>query len=113
MVTLFSQVLDICEVDTDANLQIVAAKDCAKDDSRADPICQFRVGNMHQQQFVLSVVHHLAFDLVMSTILVDDVVSLLQDQPLPPKTLSYIEWSDTLHTMVQNLDFSTITLPAP
>ncbi|KAJ1974452.1 hypothetical protein H4R35_003604 [Dimargaris xerosporica] len=43
----------------------------------------------------------------------DDLATLLQDQPLPPKTLSYIEWSDTLHAMAQNLDVSTITLPTP
>ncbi|KAJ1973045.1 hypothetical protein H4R35_004336 [Dimargaris xerosporica] len=108
-----SQVLNFCEVDTDADLRAVAEEACAKVDYRAGPICQFRVVNMHQQQFFLSVVHHLAFDLVSSTILVDDIVSLLQGQPLPPKTLSYIKWSDTLHTMAQDLDVSTITLPTP
>ncbi|KAJ1968011.1 hypothetical protein H4R35_006546, partial [Dimargaris xerosporica] len=108
-----SQVLDISEADTDADLHSVAVEACAKVDYRTGPICQFRVINMHQQQFFLSVVHHLAFDLVSSTILLDDIVSLLQGQPLPPKTLSYTEWSDTLHAIAQSLDVSTITLPTP
>ncbi|KAJ1971377.1 hypothetical protein H4R34_005766, partial [Dimargaris verticillata] len=99
-----SRVLDFCEAATEADLRAVAFEACAKVDYRLGPICQFRVITMQQQQFFLSAVHHLIFDLVSSTILVDDLASLLQNQPLPPKTLSYAAWSDTLHTLAQELD---------
>ncbi|KAJ1971584.1 hypothetical protein H4R34_005695, partial [Dimargaris verticillata] len=108
-----SRVLAFCEVTSEADLHAVAFEACAKVDYFAGPICQFRVVTMQQQQFFLSVVHHLAFDLVSSTILMDDLVSLLQNKPLPPKTLSYVAWSDTLYAMAQDLGVSTITLPTP
>ncbi|KAJ1972276.1 hypothetical protein H4R35_004768 [Dimargaris xerosporica] len=52
----------------------------------------------------------LAYDLTSSITLVEDLVTLLQDQPLLPKMISYIGWSDALHAMAQDLDVSTITL---
>ncbi|KAJ1977333.1 hypothetical protein H4R34_003616 [Dimargaris verticillata] len=107
------RVLAFCEAATEADLHAVVFEACAKVDYRAGPICQFRVVTMQQQQFFLSVVHHLTFDLISSTILMGDVVSLLRNKPLPPKSLSYVAWSDTLYTMAQDLDVSTIALPTP
>ncbi|KAJ1977844.1 hypothetical protein H4R35_002130, partial [Dimargaris xerosporica] len=107
-----SRVLEFCQLDSEADIHAVALEAGAKVDHRAGPICQFRVVTLQQQQqFVLVMVHHLAFDLVSCIVLVDDVVSLLESRPLPPKTLSYIAWSDTLHAMAQDLDTSTIVLP--
>ncbi|KAJ1978204.1 hypothetical protein H4R34_003291 [Dimargaris verticillata] len=110
-----SQVLAFCEVATEADLHAVAFEASSKVDHHAGPVCQFRVVTMQEQQlqFLLLLVHHLAFDLVSCIVLVDDVASLLQNQTLTPKTLSYVAWSDTMYAMAQDLDVSTIALPTP
>ncbi|KAJ1976971.1 hypothetical protein H4R35_002481, partial [Dimargaris xerosporica] len=102
-------------VDTTSKLDLhaIVAEACAHIDYYQGPICQFRVINHNQRQYLFFVAHHLVTDIVTLSIVAGDLESLLRGQPLPVKTMSYQAWSNKLHTIAATLDVNTIVLPDP
>ncbi|KAJ1971062.1 hypothetical protein H4R34_005863, partial [Dimargaris verticillata] len=96
---------------SESELHAIVAEACARIDYHQGPICQFRVINLGQRQYLFFVAHHLVTDIVTLSIVAGDLELLLCDQPLPAKTMSYQAWSNQLQAMADTLDVSTIVLP--
>ncbi|KAJ1913842.1 hypothetical protein IWQ60_009052, partial [Tieghemiomyces parasiticus] len=55
------------------------------------------------QPYVFLTVHHLCVDFVSWRILLEDLETLLQGRPLPPKTMSFREWATLVNEHAQTL----------
>ncbi|KAJ1978535.1 hypothetical protein H4R35_001876 [Dimargaris xerosporica] len=96
---------------SESDLQAIVTEVCARIDYHQGPICQFRVINLNQRQYLFFVAHHLVADIVTLSIVAGDLEWLLRNQPLPAKTMPYQAWSNKLYTIAATLDVSTIVLP--
>ncbi|KAJ1912014.1 hypothetical protein IWQ60_009865, partial [Tieghemiomyces parasiticus] len=59
--------------------------------------------NVDDQTYVYLTIHHLAIDYVAWRILLEDLEALLRGQTLPPKTLSFRQWSTLVNEYAQTL----------
>ncbi|KAJ1978079.1 hypothetical protein H4R35_002049 [Dimargaris xerosporica] len=104
-------VFQFVDAASEVDLHTITTKACTRIDYHQGPICQFRVINLNQRQFLFFVAHHLATDLVTLSIVAGDLELLLSGLPLPAKIMSYQAWSNQLHAIAAALDANTIVLP--
>ncbi|KAJ1656422.1 Nonribosomal peptide synthetase [Dispira simplex] len=76
------------------------------------PIYLAYVINYQDTQYFYLALHHLISDMVSLSLLAEDICTLLNDQPLPGKTLPYSAWSQNLDGLRKTISLDPYELPS-
>ncbi|KAJ1968277.1 hypothetical protein IWQ62_001341 [Dispira parvispora] len=75
------------------------------------PIYLAYVMNYQDTQYLYLALHHLIADKISANLLAEDICTLLDDQPLPHKTMPYQVWSRNLESLRAKLQLDSFLLP--